>query len=71
MPQPWTTILAILALGVIYVLIPRVTDVFSRFRTAKRLRCPETEREAVVSFDARQAAYTSESNAGEIRPELI
>lgn len=59
MGSPWILVAAILALGLLYVLVPVVADAFRRFRTRRMLRCPETGSEAEVGLDARKAALTS------------
>lgn len=59
MGTPWILIAAILAIALLFVLVPVVTDAFRRFRTRKILRCPETGRDAEVGIDASKAALTS------------
>jgi hypothetical protein len=59
MTTPWITLIAIAALGLIYVLIPIAASVFARYRLARTLRCPETGDPARVRIDARHAALTA------------
>ncbi len=59
MGAPWIVIAAILAIALLYVLVPVVTDAFPRYRRRKILRCPETGRDTGVAIDASKAALTS------------
>jgi hypothetical protein len=57
--NPWIVIAGIVAVAVVYVLLPVAADTFRRFRVPRILRCPETEKEAEVALDAPHAALTS------------
>src|SRR3990172_12887560 len=59
MSVPWIVVASIIAVAVLFVLLPVVADTFCRFRSKRLLRCPETFGEAEVGIDARQAAWTS------------
>jgi hypothetical protein len=59
MSYPWIVVLAVVALGVLYVLMPLVADTFRRFRSPRMLSCPETGGKAEVGIDASRAALTS------------
>ena len=59
MTTPLIIIAAIIALAVLYVMTPVALDTFSRYRTKRVLRCPETGEEAEVNIDAGRAALTS------------
>jgi hypothetical protein len=59
MTAPWTTLIAIVVLGLGYVVAPIVAGVFFRFRPRRVLRCPETGFTAEVQIDARHAALTA------------
>ena len=59
MSAPWIVIVSILAVALLYVLLPLVTDTFLRFRGRKLLRCPVTGERAVVDVDARRVALSS------------
>ncbi|MBI3990325.1 MAG: hypothetical protein HY347_12000 [candidate division NC10 bacterium] len=59
MSTPWIVVAAVVALGVLYVLLPVVAQTFLRYRRTKVLRCPEAGKEAEVGIDAARAAYTS------------
>lgn len=59
MSNPGTLIIAILALAALYVLLPRVTHIFTRYRDARNVPCPETGAKAAVRIDASRAAVTS------------
>ncbi len=50
-------IVAIAALGALYVLFPLAADTFSRYRSRRTLKCPETGEEAEVQIDASRAAW--------------
>lgn len=59
MGTPWIVIAAILAIALLYVLVPVVTDAFRRYLRRKILRRPETGRDTEVGIDASKAAFTS------------
>lgn len=59
MSYPWIVVLAVVALGLVYVLTPLVADTFRRFRSPRLLSCPETGGQAEVGIDASRAALTS------------
>jgi hypothetical protein len=59
MSHPWIVLLAILAVGLFYVLLPLVADTFRRFRSPSILSCPEVGGMAEVGIDASRAALTS------------
>ena len=55
----WLLIGAVILLGVFYVLLPRGTYFFRRFRKKRVFRCPETGMLVEVDVDARLAALSS------------
>lgn len=57
--KPWIIVTAIIALGVIYVLLPIGLEVFLRYRRRKFLRCPVTGDEAWVLIDVRRAGVSA------------
>ena len=59
MNAPWIVLTAIVAVAVVYVLLPVVGEAFVRFRVQRRLSCPETGANAEVGVDARRAAFTA------------
>lgn len=59
MSHPWIVLVAVLAVALLYVLMPLVADTFRRFRSPKVLTCPETGGKAEVGIDASRAALTS------------
>ncbi len=59
MSYPWIVILAVVALGLLYVLMPLMADTFRRFRGPRVLTCPDTGGKAEVGIDASRAALTS------------
>ncbi|HSD50703.1 MAG TPA: hypothetical protein VLG48_04790 [Candidatus Methylomirabilis sp.] len=59
MSYPWIVILAVGALGLLYVLMPLMADTFRRFRGPRMLTCPDTGGKAEVGIDASRAALTS------------
>jgi hypothetical protein len=59
MSHPWIVLVAVLAVGLLYVLMPLVADTFRRFRSPRMLSCPETGGTAEVGIDAPRAALTS------------
>ena len=56
---PWIVLASIVALAVVYVLLPTIGMVFARFRGIRGLACPETGQDAKVRVDARWAAFTA------------
>jgi len=58
MSAPWIVLAAIVAVGLVYVLLPTVLEAYFRFRGKREFRCPETGTEAEVGVDARLAALT-------------
>lgn len=59
MENPWIVIAGIVAIAVVYVLLPIAADTFRRFRAPRILRCPQTAKDAEVAVDASHAALTS------------
>ena len=59
MTHPGLVLVAILALALLYVLMPLVADTLRRFRGPRMLSCPEAGSEAEVGIDASHAALTS------------
>jgi hypothetical protein len=59
MNHPWIVLVAVLAVALLYVLMPLVADTFRRFRSPRVLTCPETGGKAEVAVDASRAALTS------------
>lgn len=59
MGTPSTTLIAILAIGILFVVLPVAADVYFRFRDRRTVICPETGRAADVSLDAWHAAATA------------
>lgn len=59
MSHPWIVLVAILAVALLYVLMPLVADTFRRFRSPRMLSCPETGGTAEIGIDASRAALTS------------
>ncbi len=59
MSAPWIVITSIIAVAVLYVLLPLVAETFRRFRGTRSVRCPIAGEEANIDLDARRAALTS------------
>lgn len=59
MPEPWTTLMGILLVGIAFVVLPFVTDAFFRYRPERVLVCPDAQRIARVKLDAMRAAMTA------------
>ncbi|MEK6710153.1 MAG: hypothetical protein AABZ64_06210 [Nitrospinota bacterium] len=57
--QPVLLIVLIVALAALYVLLPVAADAYGRFRSRRRVRCPETGEETSIQVDAEHAARTS------------
>ncbi len=56
MDHPFWVIVAIFALGWIYVLAPVAVDTFMRYRKTRTVMCPEKTTPAEIQIDAGQAA---------------
>lgn len=54
-----TLIVAILAVGILFVLVPLVIHTFGRYRGSRVLACPETGEPVRLDLDATRAALTS------------
>ena len=59
MSNPEVVIIAVLAVGMLFVLFPWMTHVFAHFRAPRAVRCPETGTKAWVEIDASHAALTA------------
>jgi hypothetical protein len=59
MSYPWIVLIAIVAVALLYVLVPLAADTYRRFRDTRALRCPETGGKVEVGIDASRAAFTS------------
>ena len=59
MKIPLITMISVIALGVLYVLIPVAANTYRRFHRRRGLRCPETGGFAEVDIDAHHAARSS------------
>ena len=59
MTHPWIVVAAVIAIAVLYVVLPVVAGAYRRFRRSRALRCPETGTQAEVGIDASRFALTS------------
>lgn len=59
MNAPLILIGSVVALGLIYGVLPVMVHTFHRFRNRKVITCPETRAPAEVKLDAGRAAVTS------------
>jgi len=59
MSDLWIVITSIVAVALLYVLLPLVAETFRRFRGTKSLKCPIAGEEVNIDLDARRAALTS------------
>ena len=59
MSSPGILIVAIAAVGVLFVLVPLVLHTLARYRAPRVLACPETGERARIDIDAGRAALTS------------
>ena len=57
--NPWIVLPAIIALGVIYIMLPTGLQAFLRYRPRKALCCPVSGDEARVLIDARRASLSA------------
>ena len=53
------TFLAIIAVALLYVILPIVADTFGRYRAKRMVHCPEENKPARVLIDATLAAMTA------------
>ena len=67
MDHPWIVAIAVVGIGVLYVLLPLIADTLRRFRGSRVLRCPETGGQADVGIDASRAAFTSAFGPPQLR----
>ncbi|HYL80473.1 MAG TPA: hypothetical protein VEU07_06650 [Candidatus Acidoferrum sp.] len=67
MSHPGLVLVAILALALLYVLMPLMADTLRRFRGPRMLSCPEAGGEAEVGIDASHAALTSALGSPSLR----
>lgn len=54
-----TIIMAVLALGVLYVVFPVAATTYRRLRGVRTVTCPETHAPAEIELNATQAALTA------------
>jgi len=59
MSSPGTVIFAIVALGVVFVLVPLIIYTIGYYRPSRFLACPETGRPVHVDIDASRAALAA------------
>lgn len=59
----------ILAVGVLYVLVPVVYAAYRRASCNAMIRCPETGRSAALQFDTGHAAWTAALGTPKLRVE--
>ena len=59
MSSPGILIVVILAVGIVFVLVPLVIHTFARYRGSRVLACPETGEQVRLDLDASRAALTS------------
>jgi len=67
MNHPWIVAIAVVGIGVLYVLLPLIADTFRRYRCSRNLTCPETGGQADVGIDASRAAFTSAFGPPQLR----
>ncbi len=67
MERPLLVLAAIAALGLFYVVFPVILDAFMRYRRIHRVNCPEDEKTALVSIDAKAAALTAAQGKTQLR----
>ncbi len=65
--NPWSILSGIMALGVVYVLLPVVLEAFFRYRLRKQVRCPVTREEAWVLVHAPRAGLSAAFGRASLR----
>jgi hypothetical protein len=69
MIAPWLTFLAIIAMALVYVVLPIMADAFARFRRKRVVYCTEEGRLGSVRLDATLAALTAVPGPPKLRVE--
>ena len=59
MTTPSLTFLAIIAVALLYVVLPIMADTFARYRAKRMVHCPEEDKPARITIDATLAAMTA------------
>ena len=59
MSSPGIVIIGILAVAVLYVLVPRVLHILALYRAPRAVSCPETGEPVRLDLDASRAALSS------------
>lgn len=59
MNAPLITVMAIICLGFLYVLFPRIIHTFQQYRNKKVVQCPANKQTVEIHVDASQAALSS------------
>jgi len=59
MESPGTVIVAVVALGVLFVLVPLFVYTLGYYRPSRALACPETGEKVRVDIDAPRAAWSA------------
>ena len=59
MTDPWTVLIGLALVAVVFVLAPVMGSVYLGLRGTRLLRCPETRTPAAVGLDAGYAAWTA------------
>ncbi len=59
MNAPLTTAAAVICLGLVYVLFPRIVHTLQYYRKKQTLQCPENGQTVELDVDAGQAALSS------------
>ncbi len=59
MESPGTVIVAVVALGLVFVVLPLVVYTFSYYRPSRTAECPETGEKVRLDIDAGRAAWTT------------
>jgi hypothetical protein len=69
MDAPRTLLLVIAAIGLVYVVVPVVLDVYFRLRGRRTVACPETGLAEEIELDAWHAAVTAVPGPPRLRVE--
>src|SRR3990172_3939249 len=57
--NPWLVLSLIVALGIVYVMLPTGLHSFSRYRRTKEVRCPLAGEDVALQIDARRAGISA------------
>jgi hypothetical protein len=67
MEKPLLMIAVIAGIGLVYVVLPVMLDVFMRYRKIRRVTCPEEKKTALMNVNAKAAALAAAQGKNQLR----